>query len=69
VKPGRSVFEVDVASVKKKMKDKSFARSVSRQDILESAAELGVPLEEHVDFCLQAMQAKAEELGLKGDRH
>jgi predicted hydrolase (HD superfamily) len=69
VKPGRSVFEVDVASVKKKMKDKAFARSVSRQDIVESAAELGVPLEEHVGFCLQAMQAKAEELGLKGDRH
>jgi putative nucleotidyltransferase with HDIG domain len=67
VKPGRSVFEVDVASVKKKMKDKAFARSVSRQDIVESAAELGVPLEEHVDFCLKAMQAKADELGLKGD--
>jgi predicted hydrolase (HD superfamily) len=62
------VFEVDVASVKKKMKDKAFARSVSRQDIVESAAELGVPLEEHVDFCLKAMQAGAEELGLKGDR-
>jgi len=67
VKPGRSVFEVDVASVKKKMKDKAFARSVNRQDIVESAAELGVPLEEHVDFCLKAMQAKADELGLKGN--
>jgi putative nucleotidyltransferase with HDIG domain len=66
VKPGRSVFEVDVASVKKKMKDKAFARSVSRQDIVESAAELGVPLEEHVAFCVGAMQAKADELGLKG---
>lgn len=69
VKPGRSVFEVDVASVKKKMKDKAFARSVSRQDITEGAAELGVPLEEHIDFCLKAMQAQAEALGLKGDRH
>jgi putative nucleotidyltransferase with HDIG domain len=67
VKPGRSVFEVDVASVKKKMKDKAFARSVSRQDITGGAAELGVPLEEHVDFCVKAMQAKAEELGLKGN--
>jgi len=67
VKPGRSVFEVDAASVKKKMKDKAFARSVSRQDITEGAAELGVPLEEHVDFCVKAMQAKAEELGLKGN--
>jgi putative nucleotidyltransferase with HDIG domain len=66
VKPHRSVFEVDVASVKKKMKDKAFARSVNRQDITEGAAELGVPLEEHIDFCVKAMQDRAEELGLKG---
>ncbi len=66
VKPGRSVFEVDVASVKKKMKDKAFARSVNRQDIVEGAQELGVPLDEHIDFCVKAMQARAEELGLKG---
>jgi len=67
VKPSRSVFEVDVQSVKKKMKDKAFARSVSRQDITEGAAELGVPLDEHIDFCVKAMQEKAEELGLKGN--
>ena len=66
VKPHRSVFEVDVASVKKKMKDKAFARSVNRQDIVEGAQELGTPLEEHIDFCVKAMQARAEELGLKG---
>ncbi len=66
VKPHRSVFEVDVQSVKKKMKDKAFARSVNRQDILDGAKEIGAPLEEHVDFCVKAMQAKAEELGLKG---
>jgi len=66
VKPHRSVFEVDAASVKKKMKDKAFARSVNRQDIVEGAQELGVPLEEHVDFCVKAMQARAEELGLLG---
>ena len=66
VKPHRSVFEVDVPSVKKKMKDKAFARSVNRQDILEGASELGVPLEEHIDFCIKAMQARADELGLKG---
>jgi putative nucleotidyltransferase with HDIG domain len=66
VKPHRSVFEVDVVSVKKKMKDKAFARSVNREDITRSAAELGVPLEEHIDFCVKAMQARAEELGLKG---
>jgi putative nucleotidyltransferase with HDIG domain len=66
VKPHRSVFEVDVASVKKKMKDKAFARSVNRQEIVDGAAELGVPLEEHIDFCIKAMQARAEELGIKG---
>ena len=66
VKPGRSVFEVDAASVKKKMKDKAFARSVSRQDIVEGAQQLGVPLEEHVAFCIKAMQARAAELGLAG---
>ena len=66
VKPHRSVFEVDVSSVKKKMKDKAFARSVNRQDIIDGAQELGVPLDDHVDFCIKAMQARAEELGLKG---
>ena len=66
VKPHRSVFEVDVPSVKKKMKDKAFARSVNREDIVAGARELGVPLEEHIDFCVKAMQGRAEELGLKG---
>jgi putative nucleotidyltransferase with HDIG domain len=66
VKPSRSVMEVDVASVKKKMKDKAFARSVNRQDIVNGAAELGVPLDEHVDFCVKAMQARAADLGLAG---
>jgi putative nucleotidyltransferase with HDIG domain len=66
VKPNRSVFEVDVASVKKKMKDKAFARSVNRQDIIEGAQELGVPLEEHIAFCVKAMQDRAAELGLQG---
>jgi putative nucleotidyltransferase with HDIG domain len=67
VKPNKSVFEVDTQSVKKKMKDKAFARSVNRQDIVEGAQELGVPLEEHIEFCVKAMQARAEELGLKGN--
>jgi len=66
VKPHRSVFEVDVASVKKKMKDKAFARSVNRQDIIDGAEELGVPLEDHINFCIKAMQAKAEDLGIQG---
>jgi putative nucleotidyltransferase with HDIG domain len=67
VKPHRSVFEVDAASVRKKMKDKAFARSVNRQDIIDGAQEMGVPLDEHADFCVKAMQARAEELGLKGN--
>ncbi len=67
VKPSRSVLEVDVASVKKKMKDKAFARSVSRQDIVDGAQELGIPLDEHIDFCVKAMQERAEALGLKGN--
>jgi putative nucleotidyltransferase with HDIG domain len=66
VKPHRSVFEVDVSSVKKKMKDKAFARSVNRQDIVEGAQELGVPLDDHIDFCIKSMQANAEALGIKG---
>ena len=67
VKPHRSVFEVDVPSVKKKMKDKAFARSVNRQEIVDGAQELGAPLAEHIDFCVKAMQARAAELGLAGD--
>lgn len=66
VKPHRSVFEVDLSSVKRKMKDKAFARSVNRQDIIEGAQELGVPLDDHIDFCIKSMQAKAEELGIQG---
>jgi putative nucleotidyltransferase with HDIG domain len=66
VKPRKSVFEVDAASVRKKMKDKAFARSVNREDIVEGARELGVDLDEHVAFCVKAMQDRAQELGLEG---
>ncbi len=66
VKPGRSVLEVDAKSVRKKMKDKAFARSVSREDIVNGAAEMGADLDEHIDFCIRAMQARAKELGLGG---
>jgi predicted hydrolase (HD superfamily) len=66
VKPGRSIEEVDVASVKRKLKDKAFARNVNREDILSGAAELGVPLEEHIAFCIEAMKRRAAELGLAG---
>jgi putative nucleotidyltransferase with HDIG domain len=66
VRPSRSVADVDVSSVKKKMKDKAFARAVSREDIVNGAAELGVPLEEHIAFCIQAMRERAAEIGLAG---
>ncbi|MBV9301415.1 MAG: HD domain-containing protein [Acidobacteriaceae bacterium] len=66
VKPGRSVYELDVASAKRKLKDKAFARNVNREDILTGAQELGVPLEEHIAFCIEAMKARAPELGLAG---
>jgi putative nucleotidyltransferase with HDIG domain len=66
VKPGRSIQEVDVKSVRKKLKDKAFARNVNRDDIVRGAAELGVDLDEHIEFCIRAMQAHAAELGLAG---
>lgn len=66
VKPGRSVHEVDTKSVRKKMKDKAFARSVSREDIVNGAAALGVDLDEHIELCIRAMQGRAGELGLAG---
>jgi predicted hydrolase (HD superfamily) len=66
VKPKRSVFEVDAASVKKKIKDKGFARSVSRDDIVSGARELGIELDEHIAFCIESMQARADDLGLRG---
>jgi len=64
VKPGKSLAEVEAKSVKKKMKDKAFARSVNRDDITTGAAELGVDLEAHISFCIEAMKAIAPELGL-----
>jgi predicted hydrolase (HD superfamily) len=66
VKPGRSIDEVDVGSVKRKLKDKAFARNVNREDIIHGAQELGVPLEEHIAFCIEAMKERAAELGLAG---
>ncbi|RMG65230.1 MAG: HDIG domain-containing protein [Calditrichaeota bacterium] len=64
VRPNRSLAEVTVKSVKKKMKDKSFARQVNREDIIRGAEELGVPLEEHIQFVIEAMQGIADQLGL-----
>jgi len=66
VKPGKSMAEVEAKSVRKKMKDKAFARSVNRDDIVNGAGDLGVELEEHIAFCIEAMKGIAVELGLEG---
>ena len=66
VKPNKSLAEVEAKSVRKKMKDKAFARSVNRDDIINGAADLGVELEEHIAFCTEAMKGIAKELGLAG---
>jgi len=64
VKPTKAIADVEVSSVRKKMKDKAFARGVNRADILQGAAELGVELDAHIAFCLEAMKRRAPELGL-----
>lgn len=66
VKPGKSLAEVDAKSIRRKMKDKAFARSVSRDDITNGAADLGVDLDQHITFCIEAMKGIAKELGLAG---
>ena len=64
IKPSRRVADVDVATVRKRMKDKAFARGVSREDVVQGAAELGVELDEHIAFVLDAMRGEAAALGL-----
>ncbi len=64
VRPTRALADVDVTAIKKKMKDKAFARGVRREDVVRGAEELGVPLEEHLEFVLRALQHSAPELGL-----
>lgn len=66
VRPDRSIHALEVASVKKKMKDKAFAKGVNRDDILVGAAELGVPLETHIAHVIEGMRAAAPALGLNG---
>lgn len=68
VKPGKSLAEVDAKSVRKKMKDKAFARSVSRDDIVNGARDLGVDLDEHIAFCIEALKGIAGQLGLEGSK-
>src|ERR1700737_46095 len=66
VKPSKSLAEVEAKSVRKKMKDKAFARSVNRDDIVNGARDLGVDLDEHIAFCIDALKGIAGELGLAG---
>jgi predicted hydrolase (HD superfamily) len=66
IKPGKSLAEVDAKSVRKRMKDKAFARKVNRDDIVNGAAALGVDLDEHISFCIEAMKEIATEVGLDG---
>jgi putative nucleotidyltransferase with HDIG domain len=66
VRPSKSVHEVDARSVRKKMKDKAFARGVSREDVINGAQELGVDLDEHINFVIASMQARSADLGLSG---
>lgn len=64
VKPSKAIAEVEVAGVRKKMKDKAFAKGVNRQDVIQGAEELGVDLDAHIAFCIEAMKGRAAELGL-----
>jgi putative nucleotidyltransferase with HDIG domain len=66
VRPSKSVLDLEASSVKKRMKDKAFARGVSREDVTQGAAELGVELEPHIAFVIQAMRERADALGLRG---
>jgi putative nucleotidyltransferase with HDIG domain len=66
VRPGRVITGLEPPSVKKKLKDKAFARGVSREDVLQGAAELGVPLDEHIAFVLEALRPHERQLGLGG---
>jgi len=68
VKPTKSIHDVEVAGVRKKMKDRAFAKGVHREDIVNGAADLGVDLDGHIAFCLEAMQKNAGELGLTGTK-
>jgi putative nucleotidyltransferase with HDIG domain len=66
VKPSKSILEVEPDSVKRKLKDKAFARGVNRDDVRKGAEELGVPIEDHIAFCIAAMRGAADVLGLRG---
>ena len=67
VRPSKSILDLETSSVTKKLKDKAFAKGVSRDDVRNGAAELGIALEEHIAFCIQAMRENADALGLRGN--
>jgi putative nucleotidyltransferase with HDIG domain len=66
VRPSKSILDLEVDSVKRRLKDKAFAKGVSREDVRKGAEELGLPLEEHIGFCISAMRKEADALGLRG---
>jgi putative nucleotidyltransferase with HDIG domain len=67
VRPSKSILDLEVASVKKRLKDKAFAKGVSREDVRKGAEEIGVSLEEHISFCIRAMRENADAVGLRGN--
>jgi putative nucleotidyltransferase with HDIG domain len=67
VRPSKSILDLEVDSVKRRLKDKAFAKGVNREDVRKGAEELGVPIEEHIGFCIAAMRAEADALGLRGN--
>ena len=66
VRPSKSILDLEASSVKKRMKDKAFARGVSREDVIKGAEDLGVPLDEHITFCIAALRENADTLGIRG---
>ncbi|MGH7364464.1 MAG: HAD family hydrolase, partial [Candidatus Methylomirabilales bacterium] len=67
IRPSRSILDLEASSVRKRMKDKAFARNVKREDIVKGAEEFGVPLDEHIQFVIEAMRTVADDLGLRGN--
>jgi putative nucleotidyltransferase with HDIG domain len=66
IRPSKSILDLEVSSVKKRLKDKAFARGVSRDDVIKGAAELNISLDDHIAYCIEALRAQADALGLRG---